>query len=357
MRGSCGVGPCCGAGCAGGSTAWVAVVTLLFAAVIFVAVYRGTGYATAPPDRPWAGGRRGRVLSQPEAPGRGLTPRSGSGCDRYINDQPFGASSTLLFAIIPGAGTSTNQPELLGNTGARQRREPPSRTRRIASPTACSASTPGYSTVDLPDVGDLRLLKRRSRTCTRDCASRSEPESRWAVCTSPARHRRKPSSWPERWRSPPRCWPAYLVGARVSLPLRRMAAVAARVDAGDLEPRIHETAAPATRCKRPRRRVQPHARPALRRVRRPARVRRRRLARAAHAADCDPRASSKCSRPSGDTRARRSGASSASCRPRSRGSAAWSTTCCCWPSPKQAEFLRVELDRPAPATSRSCGTA
>jgi signal transduction histidine kinase len=34
---------------------------------------------------------------------------------------------------------------------------------------------------------------------------------------------------------------SYLIGTRVSRPLRRMAAVAARVDAGDLHPRIHDT--------------------------------------------------------------------------------------------------------------------
>src|SRR5581483_654474 len=33
---------------------------------------------------------------------------------------------------------------------------------------------------------------------------------------------------------------AFLIGTRVSRPLRRMAAVAAKVDAGDLHPRIHE---------------------------------------------------------------------------------------------------------------------
>ena len=36
---------------------------------------------------------------------------------------------------------------------------------------------------------------------------------------------------------------SYLIGTRVSRPLRRMAAVATRVDAGDLHPRIHDEAA------------------------------------------------------------------------------------------------------------------
>ena len=41
-----------------------------------------------------------------------------------------------------------------------------------------------------------------------------------------------------RWRA--RCWRRYLVGSRLSRPLRRMAAVAARVDGGDLHPRIEQ---------------------------------------------------------------------------------------------------------------------
>ena len=47
-----------------------------------------------------------------------------------MRDQPFSASSTLLFAIVPGAGTSTNRPELFahaepddGETAAEQAQE------------------------------------------------------------------------------------------------------------------------------------------------------------------------------------------------------------------------------------------
>ena len=82
---------------------------------------------------------------------------------------------------------------------------------------------------------------------------------------------------------------SYLAGARVSAPLRRMATVAARVDAGDLAAADGHLRRPQRRGARPRRRVQQHARSARRRVRRAARVRRRRVARAPHAADRDPR--------------------------------------------------------------------
>ena len=54
---------------------------------------------------------------------------------RYLRTQPFSASSTLLFAVVPGAGTATNSPELVtarspddGETrGRAARREPLSR--------------------------------------------------------------------------------------------------------------------------------------------------------------------------------------------------------------------------------------
>ena len=80
---------------------------------------------------------------------------------------------------------------------------------------------------------------------------------------------------------------ALLIGTRISNPLRRMASVAARVDAGDLRPRIHGGDRGAARGAGARRVLQQHARPSRRRVRGPARVHRRRLPRAAHAADRD----------------------------------------------------------------------
>ena len=58
---------------------------------------------------------------------------------------------------------------------------------------------------------------------------------------------------------------AYLAGERVTAPLRRMAAVAARVDAGDLEPRMQPIHGAASEVSpRPGGRLQPHARPARR---------------------------------------------------------------------------------------------
>src|SRR5262249_17078363 len=80
----------------------------------------------------------------------------------YIGAQPFRASSTLLFVGIP-AGTAGRRPELLssqptpgGNTGAREAQRRLLRQRLEAAPE-------GYSTVEVPGVGKLRLLRRSVR--------------------------------------------------------------------------------------------------------------------------------------------------------------------------------------------------
>jgi signal transduction histidine kinase len=217
---------------------WVAFVVLASSAVTFVVVYRGTGSELRHRiDRELAGNTSELAQTlvssddrQPEQLARQAT--------RYIRGQPFGASSILLFAIVPGARTSSNRPELFarakvdnGETQAEQTRE-----NRLA--TKLASAHEGYSTLALPDVGDLRLLER-SFTLPggrRVTVGAGEPLATVAHAQG----------------SVARAFvlagvlallgalvAAYLVGTRVSRPLRRMAAVAARVDAGDLHPRIH----------------------------------------------------------------------------------------------------------------------
>ncbi len=110
----------------------------------------------------------------------------------------------------------------------------------MRSRASCSTSPLGYTTLPLGDVGDLRLLKRHVRLRDGSSVTVGVGESLAGVgaragergaCVHPRRDR-------SRWSA--RCSPHYLIGTRVSRPLRRMAAVAARVDAGDLHPRIHD---------------------------------------------------------------------------------------------------------------------
>jgi two-component system OmpR family sensor kinase len=221
-------------------TAWVAVVMLLFAAVIFLAVYRGTATQLRHQiDRGLAGdaGEFSHNLKLLDED----SPRAlGTAATRYVHDQPFSAGSTLLFAVISGAGTSTNQPELLGNAAPDNDETPAEQNRENELAHRVLTAHDGYSTVDFPDVGDLRLLKRRITIGGQPNVTIGVGEPLAAV--HQAQH------------GIARAFvlagalaflavliASYLVGARVSLPLRRMAATAARVDAGELQPRIHET--------------------------------------------------------------------------------------------------------------------
>jgi two-component system OmpR family sensor kinase len=220
--------------------AWIALVMLICTAITFVAVYRGTGTQLRHQiDQEIAGDVS--ELSHSLSSSKDHSPREvAQAATNYVRAQPFSASSTLLFAIIPGAGTSTNRPELFddhaapddGETLADQAQE------NQLSKQLLSVRD-GYSTLHLPDLGDLRLLKR-------------------TVSFSPELHVTVGVGEPlltvtRAQNGVARAFilagiltlagallAAYLIGTRVSRPLRRMAAVAAQVDAGDLYPRIHD---------------------------------------------------------------------------------------------------------------------
>ena len=225
-------------------TAWVAVVMLLFAAVIFVAVYRGTATQLRHQIDTELAGDASEFSHNLQLLGRGSPHTLAAAASRYVHDQPFGASSTLLFASVPGAGTSTNQPELLGltapdndETAAEQAQEnrlalgvlhaSPRAIRPCPSPTSAtcvcssavsrSAGSPGVTI----GVGEpLATVRRAQHGVARAFILAGALALGAALMAS------------------------YLIGARVSRPLRRMAAIAARVDAGELEPRIHEAGGP-----------------------------------------------------------------------------------------------------------------
>jgi signal transduction histidine kinase len=222
--------------------AWVAVVVVACIGIAFVAVYRGTGTQVSHQiDSEIAGDAsdfaHNLTLAHPHSAGQ-----VAEAATRYVRGRPFSASSTLLFALVPGAPTSTNYPEFFqdgppddGETVAEQDRENRLAARLLTVPD-------GYATLALPDVGDLRVLKRTVRL-----PSFGEPTRRVVIGVG------EPLAPVARaQRGVARAFilagilalvvallGAYLIGTRMSLPLRRMAAVATRVDAGDLHPRIH----------------------------------------------------------------------------------------------------------------------
>jgi two-component system, OmpR family, sensor kinase len=222
---------------------WVALVTLLCVGIAFFATYRGTGTQLRRQiDGEISGYASGLVhgLTRAGDTTRSARAQAAAQAAEYVGDQSFAASSTVLFVTIPGAPTITNRPELFsdspipdnGETAAEQQHENELSRRLLTQPI-------GYSTLPLPDIGDMRLLKHNVRLRDGMTATVGVGEPLGSVAHAQA--------------SVARAFvlagilalaggllAAFLIGTRVSRPLRRMAAVAARVDAGDLHPRIHD---------------------------------------------------------------------------------------------------------------------
>jgi signal transduction histidine kinase len=216
---------------------WVALVTLVCTVIVFVAVYSGTGSQLRKQIDVSVNSNalelsRNLVLAGARTPKELSEAASG-----YVRSRPFRASPNLMFVLVGGHGAITNRPELLGHRepdadqSARQVAEEKLLTRTLL------AAPLGYSTLDVPRFGDLRLLKRRVQISRGLRATVGVGEPLVAVAEAKS--------------SVARAFvlagllalagallAAYLIGTRMSRPLRRMAAVAARVNAGDLHPRI-----------------------------------------------------------------------------------------------------------------------
>jgi signal transduction histidine kinase len=219
-------------------TAWVAAIMLLSITAIFIVVYRDTG-----------GELRGQIdrdiASDASQLAQSLTTQRGSAADiaaaagRYVRAQPYRATSTLLFVIVPGAETVSSHPELFGASTPDDGESAAQRARENADGRGLRVPRLGYSMQTVADVGDLRVFERSIALGSRRVVvGAGEP----LEIVARAQH------------GVARAFllaggvtlaiallASYLAGARVSAPLRRMAAVAARVDAGDLDPRMPVT--------------------------------------------------------------------------------------------------------------------
>lgn len=222
-------------------TAWVAGVMLVSAAVIFFVVYQQTGSRLRGEiDRSLSGNtsQLGELVSSLH----GRSPREiKQAVEAYLHAQPYNATSTLLFVVVPGEATASNHPELFGSrvpdggeTVAEQAREN-QEGRRLLEPRV------GFSEQQVPDVGKMRLLEVKVSTGANSAlvAAGSPLES-----VEQAQHGiLRAILIAGALTLGLALLASYLAGAQVSSPLRRMAAVAARVDAGDLEPRMADAAA------------------------------------------------------------------------------------------------------------------
>lgn len=223
--------------------AWVALVTFLCTGVAFFVVYRGTGANLRRQiDQELAADSRELWVDLVAA--KALTPaKLAARAARYVHDRPFGTNATLLFVQAPGAGTTTNRPELFSppppdasETTLEQVRES-----RLSARLLAAAS--GYTTLALADSGALRLLKVHERLPGIGAPVVIGVADPLASVTNAQQGVARAFVFAGLIALLGALVAAYLIGTRVSRPLRRMAAVAARVDAGDLDPRIHEPGA------------------------------------------------------------------------------------------------------------------
>jgi two-component system, OmpR family, sensor kinase len=216
--------------------AWVASVLIASAAVIFLVVYNSTdSQLRGQVDRDMTSDTN--QLAQALGQHRGLSPqRIAAAAASYLTAQPFSTTSTLLFVLVPGAVTASNHPELFGRavpesgeSFAEQAREN-AQGRRLLIPRL------GFSTQYVADVGKVRIRERAvSLGAVTAVVGAGEP---LAIVERAQHSIAKAFVVAGAAALVIALLASYLAGARVSAPLRRMAAVATRVDAGDLEPRM-----------------------------------------------------------------------------------------------------------------------
>jgi two-component system OmpR family sensor kinase len=216
--------------------AWVVAVMLVGFAIVFVVVYEQTGSQLRARIEDDAHADLGQ-LSQTV---RALHPASSSGLladlRRYLRAQPYNGRASVMFAVVPGAGTATNHPELFGDsapesgeTAAQQERE------NILGEDVLKGPV-GLRSTAVPDVGQVRLDERVVSAAGRRV--RLGAGEALAGVRS-AQHAIARSFFiAGSFAVALVLLASYLAGLSVSRPLRRMARVAERVDGGDLHPRM-----------------------------------------------------------------------------------------------------------------------
>ncbi len=223
-------------------TAWVAAGLVATLAITFGAVYQGTGSQL----RHQLEGRlvtSSRAFAADASAGRGSDATALIARARaYVNAQPFASTSRLLYLSVPGGRAVTNEPELLGLGVPDAGESTAGQVSEDSLARALIRAPRGYSTINVPDVGPLRLLVVPVRHGARVVASVGSGEPLSSVAQAQE--------------GVARTFlvaggvalvvvllASYAAGERVSRPLRRMARVAARVDGGDLAPRMHAAGA------------------------------------------------------------------------------------------------------------------
>jgi signal transduction histidine kinase len=200
-------------------TALIGAVVVLSVGATFVAVYRGTGTQLRNQID-----RELRADAQAFARG-GVPPGAPAGPDveraarTYISSQPFRGSSRLLIVELPGRPPLSNEPQLLTHAPL------------------LAATKPGFTSVHIEDLGSLRLFRESVVRGGRAAAVVAVGEPLTPV-TRAEKQVARTFLVAGSATLLIGLLAGYLVAARTAGPLRRMARIAARVDAGELSPRM-----------------------------------------------------------------------------------------------------------------------
>jgi two-component system OmpR family sensor kinase len=139
--------------------AMVAAILVVAAGATYVAVYRGTGARVREQIQTDIANQSAAVASQLQTGDSDHPDAVLRRARRTIAAEPaFTPSSRLLVVRVGGAGTATNDPELLGLGNSDG--EPESRADRsseITEPAKILGASPGLSTITLEDAGEVEL--------------------------------------------------------------------------------------------------------------------------------------------------------------------------------------------------------
>ena len=216
--------------------AWVVGALVVVSAVMFVVVYEQTGSQLRAQVNEDITGDVNQLSEAVRALQTSSPARLTAQLRSYVQAQPSRGSTSLLFAIVPGYGTVTNHPELLGASRPDDGETVAEQQRENAEGRALLSGSTGQRTLPAPDLGRVRVderligaagvrvrlgagesleaVKRAQRSVVKAFLIAGAVALLLVLIAS------------------------YLAAEVISRPLRRMAKVAARVDDGDLHPRM-----------------------------------------------------------------------------------------------------------------------
>jgi signal transduction histidine kinase len=159
-----------------------------------------------------------------------------AGARRYIHAQPFESTSTLLFVLSPGAKPVSNYPELFRPSSPDDGESPAAQHAENLLSARLDTPQLGERVRDLPDVGAVELRERRLSVAGLPIvAGAGQP---LVSVTLAQRDVVKSFVLAGGFIVLAVLLGSFLLGTRITAPLRRMARVASLVDAGDLEHRM-----------------------------------------------------------------------------------------------------------------------